>query len=95
MPTEDYIVNIDNHNFDFFEENMGYEPFWDKFGDWYAQGKSCACMIGIRTDESLNRYRAIMNKKKGMINDLCWTKRILNMSIMYTLFMTGKPMIFG
>lgn len=52
-------------------------------------------MIGIRTDESLNRYRAIMNKKKGMINDLCWTKRILNMSIMYTLFMTGKPMIFG
>ena len=84
MPTEDYIVNIDNHNFDFFEENMGYEPFWDKFGDWYAQGKSCACMIGIRTDESLNRYRAIMNKKKGMINDLCWTKK--NTKYVYNVY---------
>jgi predicted phosphoadenosine phosphosulfate sulfurtransferase len=75
MPKNDYIVNIDNHNMPFFRENMGYDEFWDKFGDWYAQGKKCACLIGIRTDESLNRYRAIVNDKKVMINDLCWTKK--------------------
>ena len=75
MPKEDYIVNFDNHKFDFFQENMPYNEFWDKFGDWYAQGEMCACMIGIRTDESLNRYRAIMNKKKTMIDGLCWTKK--------------------
>lgn len=75
MPDEDYIVNIDNHKFDFFIENMSYDEFWDKFGEWYAQDKKCANFIGIRTDESLNRYRAIMNKNKIMINNLCWTKK--------------------
>lgn len=75
MPEQEYIVNIDNHQFDFFEENMSYDEFWDKFGDWYSQGKSTACLIGIRADESLNRFRAIMNKDKTMINDLCWTKK--------------------
>jgi len=84
MPKEDYIVNIDNHNFDFFEENMSYDEFWDKFGDWYAQGERCACMIGIRTDESLNRYRAIMNQKKVMINNLCWTKK--NTDFVYNVY---------
>tara|TARA_R110000764_G_scaffold186336_1_gene271720 strand:+ start:539 stop:1834 length:1296 start_codon:yes stop_codon:yes gene_type:complete len=75
MPEKKYIVNIDNHNFDFFIENMSYDEFWDKFGEWYAGDKSCANFIGIRTDESLNRYRAIMNKKKKMINNLHWTKK--------------------
>ena len=75
IPDEDYIVNIDNHKFDFFIENMSYDEFWDKFGEWYAQDKKCANFIGIRTDESLNRYRAIMNKNKTMIKNLCWTKK--------------------
>lgn len=75
MPKQEYIVNIDNHEFDFFEENMSYDEFWDKFGDWYAQGETCACMIGIRTDESLNRFRAIMNSKKKMLNGKFWTKK--------------------
>tara|TARA_R110000796_G_scaffold241786_1_gene363599 strand:- start:1602 stop:2897 length:1296 start_codon:yes stop_codon:yes gene_type:complete len=75
MPEKKYIVNIDNHKFDFFIENMSYDEFWDKFGEWYAGDKSCANFIGIRTDESLNRYRAIMNKNKKMINNLHWTKK--------------------
>jgi predicted phosphoadenosine phosphosulfate sulfurtransferase len=84
MPVEDYIVNMDNHEFDFFEENMGYDEFWDKFGDWYAKGKKCACMIGIRTDESLNRYRAIMNQNKTMLDGLCWTKK--NTDFVYNVY---------
>jgi len=84
MPEEDYIVNIDNHEFDFFEENMGYDEFWDKFGDWYSQGKKCACLIGIRTDESLNRYRAIMNQNKVMLDNLCWTKK--NTDYVYNVY---------
>jgi len=77
MGKESYIVNIDNHEFPFFEEDMSYDEFWDGFGDWYSQGKSCACLIGIRADESLNRYRAILNEKKGMYKGLSWTKRKL------------------
>ena len=64
MPQQSYIVNMGNHNFPFFVEDMSYEEFWDGFGEWYSQGKSCDCLIGIRADESLNRYRAILNEKK-------------------------------
>lgn len=75
MSKEPYIVNMKNHKFDFFKENMSYDEFWDKFGDWYAQGEKCACLIGIRTDESLNRFRAIMNDRKGMLDGHFWTKK--------------------
>lgn len=75
MPQQPYIVNMGNHNFPFFVEDMSYEEFWDGFGEWYSQGKSCACLIGIRADESLNRYRAILNEKKQMFKGRSWTKR--------------------
>lgn len=78
MPEEDYIVNINNHNFDFFVENMSYDDFWDGFAEWYSQGKSCANMIGIRADESLNRFRAILNSEKVMHGGMQWTKKNTN-----------------
>lgn len=76
MPEEDYIVNINNHPFgDMFEEDMSYDHFWDMFAEWYSQGKSCANMIGIRTQESLNRFRAIMNERKQTVQGKMWTKK--------------------
>ena len=75
MPKEDYIVNIDNHSFDFFEENMNYDEFWDGFAEWYSQGELCANLIGIRTTESLNRYRAILNDRKVTLGGMMWTKK--------------------
>lgn len=74
MPNESYVVNMDNKPFDFFREDMLDKEFYDEFGNWYSQGKSCACLIGIRTEESLNRWRAIMNDKKDMYQGQCWTK---------------------
>ena len=68
MPDHDYIVNLSNHPFgDRFVENMHYDEFWDMFAEWYSQGKPTANLIGIRTDESLNRFRAIMNSDKDMM----------------------------
>lgn len=75
MPKDDYIVNIHNHKFDFFEENMNYDEFWDGFGEWYSKGELTACLIGIRADESLNRFRAIMNEDKKMLKGKYWTKQ--------------------
>lgn len=76
MPTEDYIVNINNNPFgNLFEEDMSYDHFWDMFAEWYSQGKSCANMIGIRTQESLNRFRAIMNERKQTVKGRIWTKK--------------------
>jgi predicted phosphoadenosine phosphosulfate sulfurtransferase len=76
MPKMDYVVNINNHPFgDKFKENMNYDEFWDMFAEWYAQGKTTANLIGIRTQESLNRFRAIMNDAKETLNGVQWTKK--------------------
>ena len=79
MPNDEYVVNMSNHiekhGMTFFKENMSYDEFWDKFGDWYADGQECACLIGIRTDESLNRFRAIMNSRKKTHGGHNWTKK--------------------
>lgn len=75
-PTEDYIVNFQNHPFgDKFIENMHYDDFWDMFAEWYSQGKPTANLIGIRTQESLNRFRAIMNDRKETLKGRQWTKK--------------------
>lgn len=75
MPKEDYIVNMENHKFDFFIENMNYDHFWDGFAEWYSNGERTANLIGIRADESLNRFRAIMNEDKEMLDGHYWTKK--------------------
>lgn len=74
-PEQSYITNIENCPFDFFEENMSDKDFYNSFGEWYGGGELTACLIGIRTDESLNRFRAIMNQKKETLDEQCWTKR--------------------
>lgn len=43
----------------FFRHAMEFEEFAPEFGRWYAQEKLCACFVGIRADESLNRYRTV------------------------------------
>jgi predicted phosphoadenosine phosphosulfate sulfurtransferase len=76
MPDMPYVVNMQNHPFgDKFVENMHYDEFWDMFAEWYSQGKRTANLIGIRTQESLNRFRAIMNSKKEMLGGMAWTKK--------------------
>jgi predicted phosphoadenosine phosphosulfate sulfurtransferase len=53
----------DQDYFPFFRRAMEFEEFVPAFGQWYAQGKLCACFVGIRSDESLNRYRTIAGRK--------------------------------
>ena len=84
MPKHDYIINMENHVFDFFKEDMAYDEFWDKFGDWYSQGKRTACLIGIRCDESLNRFRTIMNERKQTLKGKNWTKK--NTKVVYNCY---------
>lgn len=76
MPLQNYVVNMTNHPFgDWFVEDMNYNDFWDGFAEWYSEGKRCANLIGIRTAESLNRFRAIMNEDKETLDGRMWTKR--------------------
>lgn len=70
------IAITDEKHFPFFHHGMEFEEFVPKFGEWYSQGKSCACFVGIRSDESLNRFRTIASKKKTMFQNFGWTSKV-------------------
>jgi predicted phosphoadenosine phosphosulfate sulfurtransferase len=55
---------------------MEFEEFVPMFGEWYSKGKPCACLVGIRADESLNRFRTVAKMKKATWKGLRWTTRV-------------------
>ena len=72
MPENKWVVNLKNHKFEFYREKMPFEKFILYFGQWYGKGKKTAQLVGIRTDESLNRWRAIAaenSQKNNYISD--------------------------
>lgn len=70
------IAITDTKYFPFFRFGMEFEEFVPLFGEWYSQGKSCACFVGIRSDESLNRWRTIASKTKTTFEDKQWTSKV-------------------
>lgn len=64
--------------FPFFHHGMEFEEFVPEFGKWYAKGEKCACFVGIRTTESLNRYRTIASKSKIPYNGHQWTTKVID-----------------
>lgn len=63
--------------YDFYVPKMEFEEFMVIFGEWYSQGRTTAAFIGIRADESLHRYRAIVSRKDGlMFNNWKWSTKV-------------------
>lgn len=71
----------DESFFPFFKRDMEFEEFVPLFGEWYSEGLPTACFVGIRTDESLNRYRTIASKKKKTFSDYKWTTKLWDMPV--------------
>ncbi|MBU2395699.1 MAG: DUF3440 domain-containing protein [Gammaproteobacteria bacterium] len=69
------IAITDESYFPFFHRRMEFEEFVPEFGKWYSKGKACACFVGIRSDESLNRWRTIAGHGTKL-NGLKWTNYI-------------------
>jgi predicted phosphoadenosine phosphosulfate sulfurtransferase len=70
---------ITNTNyFDFFQIGMEFEEFVPEFGEWYANNESTACLVGIRADESLNRFRTIASTAKETFKEKQWTSKVTN-----------------
>lgn len=63
----------DVNYFPFFRVGMEFEEFVPEFGEWYSNGETTACMVGIRANESLNRYRTIASKSKETFDEKCFT----------------------
>lgn len=69
-------ISITNpKTFQFYYDGMPFEEFVPMFGQWYADGKSCACFVGIRADESLNRFRSVAREKEKF-NGKAWTTKV-------------------
>lgn len=49
--------------FDFYVPQMMFEEFVPYFAEWYGRGERTACFVGIRTQESLNRFRTVARDK--------------------------------
>lgn len=71
-------INEDNHEFDFWEPGMWDYDLQEKFGGWLRRKKgvkNIACMVGIRTSESLNRWRAIYSDRNyNKLDNTNWTR---------------------
>lgn len=72
-------INIRNCPFPWFKKGEEFEEFILQFANWYQKkydGK-VACGIGIRTDESLNRFRTIaFQARKVTFENHNWTTKI-------------------
>lgn len=64
LPSYECVIS-DPNVLPFWRDRMEFEEFIVEFPKWFSQGKTYASLVGIRSDESLNRYRAVMRKDEG------------------------------
>lgn len=63
----------DESYFPFYYYHITFEEFVPEFGGWYGGGDRTACFVGIRTRESLNRWRTLNNQRKNVFADKLFT----------------------
>lgn len=69
---------IDPSVFPFYYEAMPFEEFVPAFAQWFANGEPCACFVGIRADESLNRFRTVARDNKPKYDGKAWTTNAID-----------------
>ena len=73
MPEYPYVINLE-HPFTHYRYRMHQEDLAKQFGRFYKEthgNKKTVCLLGMRADESLQRYSGFLNKKYGY-NGLFW-----------------------
>lgn len=74
-PENKWVVK-DEDFFPFFVRGMEFEEFVPEFAEWFAGGAKTACCVGIRSDESLNRFRTIASESKVKLDNKNWTTKL-------------------
>lgn len=73
MPKYPYVINLENP-FTHYRYRMHQEDLARQFGRFYRErhgnGKT-VCLLGMRADESLQRYSGFLNKRYGYKGE-CW-----------------------
>ncbi len=74
MPDKPYVINLENNPITTYRYRMHQEDLAKQFGRWYRKShgqKKTVCLLGMRAEESLQRYSGFVNKKYGY-KDQCW-----------------------
>lgn len=77
MPEHPYVINLRHNPMSLYRYRMHQEDLAKQFLRWYRMThgeKKTICLLGIRADESLQRYSGILNKKYGYKGQ-CWISR--------------------
>ncbi len=77
MPKHPYVIHLGNNPMTTYQYRMHQEDLAKQFGRWYRMShgdKRTVCLLGIRTDESLQRFSGILNKKYGYRGE-CWISK--------------------
>jgi predicted phosphoadenosine phosphosulfate sulfurtransferase len=85
----EFAINEDNNIFPFFRYAMEFEEFVPEFEKWYSSkynNSMCGHFVGIRCDESLNRFRTIVSMKKERFKDKPWTTRNKPLEHTYSIY---------
>ena len=73
---------LSKDDFDFIHDDMSDYEFQEKISLWWSQktGKKTAVLVGIRADESLDRFRAIVSDRNiNKYNSISWSKKTNDM----------------
>lgn len=77
MPDKEYVINLSNNPISTYKYKMHQEDLAKQFGRWYRishGNKKTVCLLGLRAEESLQRYSGFLNKKYGY-NGECWISK--------------------
>ena len=77
MPDKDYVINLANNPMTTYLYRMHQEDLAKQFGRWFRMShgdRKTVCLLGMRADESLQRYSGFLNKKYGYKGE-CWISK--------------------
>lgn len=69
LPAHPAVIS-DPARLPFYRHRMEFEEFVPAFNEWLARDASTAVLVGIRSDESLNRYLAV--KRRARVKKRAW-----------------------
>lgn len=74
MPQHPYVIDLRNNPISTYRYRMHQEDLAKQFSRWYRMShgnKKTVCLLGIRAEESMQRYSGIINKRYGYQGQ-CW-----------------------
>lgn len=66
------------YDYPFYYPGITFEEFTPLFAKWYSKGEATASFVGIRAQESLNRFRAIAREDVARYDDKMFTTNALD-----------------